>query len=319
MTSALVLTGGTIDRAAQYRNDAAWIAARLADGTSGVLPVWQDLNLVTEEDGVKPAIVRGAAAAQLLASAEDTAFLGLDEAGHALFAAALPPASGELLCREWVAATVFRDLAKLAPMLDAAGGALLAYARALLRWHRCHRFCGCCGAATMSSNGGHLRLCPNAACGERQFPRTDPVVIMLVTRGDVCLLARQPSWIAGLYSTLAGFVEPGESLEDAVVREVREEAGLLATAVTYIASQPWPFPQSLMLGFRAEVCGGERLVFDTAELEDARWFGRDDFATLRQRGIRLPYRGTIARAMIDTWLAEGATGALRRPEPAAGR
>ncbi|MCU0838366.1 MAG: NAD(+) diphosphatase [Rhodospirillales bacterium] len=319
MTPVLVLTGGTTDRAAHYRSDTAWIAARLADGESGVLPVWRDLSLVDEDGGASPSVLRGAAATQLLAAAEDSAFLGLDDRGRALFAASLPLATGEALCRAWAPAAAFKDLAKLAPVLDAAGGALLAYARALLRWHRHHRFCGCCGAPTESSNGGHLRLCTNAACGERQFPRTDPVVIMLVTRVDACLLARQPAWIAGLYSTLAGFVEPGESLEEAVIREVREETGLSAVAVTYIASQPWPFPQSLMLGFRVEVRGGERLAFDTAEIEDARWFTRDDFAALRQSGIRLPYRGTIARSMIDAWLAESAALSSRRPEPAIGR
>lgn len=309
----LMFTGGHLDRASERRTDAPWLAARLADADSRVLPLWRDLNLIWEGEVAKPVLVDGDAGQRLLAVAEEWGFLGIDGEGRALFAALLAPvAEGEAAGLAAAEGARFQDLSKLAPRLGGADGCLLAYARALMRWHRSHRYCGVCGSPTVAGDGGHLRTCTSAACGERAFPRTDPVVIMLVSSGDRCLLARQRGWVTGLYSTLAGFVEPGEALEDAVTREVYEETAMTALAVRYVASQPWPFPQSLMLGFRVEVAAGSELRFDGRELEDARWFRRDQFASLREHGIRLPYRGTIARALIEGWLAEAAV-----PRPAA--
>ncbi len=192
-------------------------------------------------------------------------------------------------------------------LLAADEAALLAYARSIIYWHRRHRFCGICGSPTTGSQGGHLRVCADPACAAQQFPRTDPVVLMLVTRSlngsSQCLLARQRHWMPGLVSALAGFVEPGETLEEAVRREVREETGLEIDAVQYCGSQPWPFPSSLMLGFRAEARNWPELKVDGDELEDARWFHRDEVAAIRSLGLRLPFRGTIARALIEAWLA----------------
>ena len=170
---------------------------------------------------------------------------------------------------------------------------LAAYAAGVLNWHRSHPHCARCGARTEMAEAGFLRTCPS--CGAQHHPRTDPVVIMLVLDGDRVLLGRQPSWPAGRYSALAGFVEPGESLEEAVAREVHEEAGVQVRGVRYVASQPWPFPSSLMLGFFADYAGGDPHVRD-AELEDVRWFTREELAD-----TVLPPPLAIARTLIDTW------------------
>ena len=202
-----------------------------------------------------------------------------------------------------VAPARFMDLRRAAALLERGQASLLAHARGMMHWHRNHLFCGTCGGATLSRQGGHVRVC--GSCGREHFPRTDPAVIMLVVRDGACLLARKPEWTDGMYSTLAGFVEPGESLEEAVAREVFEETAVTVADVSYRASQPWPFPASLMLGFRARATT-TRIQIDDHELADARWFRRDDLA----HGRHLPRADSIARWLIDEWLAEGrdATG-----------
>ncbi len=193
------------------------------------------------------------------------------------------------------------SLREAAASLPQADGGLAAYAAALLNWHRRHRFCANCGAPTEIREAGHVRGCPS--CGAEHHPRTDPVVIMLVLRGDEVLLGRQASWPPGRYSALAGFVEPGESLEEAVAREVLEESGVLVGPPRYVSSQPWPFPASLMLGFVAPWAGGEPHIGDQ-ELEDVRWFAREEVeAALAGRGpLRLPPPLAIARRLVDGWL-----------------
>jgi NAD+ diphosphatase len=197
-------------------------------------------------------------------------------------------------------------LRQIGALLEPEAGSLLAYARAMATWHRRHRFCGSCGCPTTSRHGGHLRVCSNADCASEQFPRSDPAVIMLVHDDDGnCLLGRQASWPGGVFSTLAGFVEPGESLEDAVAREVAEETGVSVLEALYQSSQPWPFPTSLMLGFfaRAEY---RTPTVDPEELEMARWFGHQELVTLvARREVRLPPQLSIARRLIDDWLAAG--------------
>ena len=193
---------------------------------------------------------------------------------------------------------------EIAPELAQDEGGLLAYAAALLNWHRRHGFCSVCGTASEIREGGLLRVCP--ACGAEHHPRTDPVVIMLVVdeERDRVLLGRQPSWPDGRYSALAGFVEPGESLEDAVAREVLEESGVEVTGARYVSSQPWPFPSSLMLGFEALYVRGEAVAAD-GELDDARWFTRSELldAAAERGALRLPPALAIARRLIDGWLA----------------
>lgn len=183
----------------------------------------------------------------------------------------------------------------------------LAQAKSLLFWHSRHGFCANCGTATRSATGGLRRDCP--ACGTQHFPRTDPVAIMLVTRGGSCLLGRQTRFVAGSYSCLAGFISPGETIEDAVRREVMEEAGIRVGEVAYIASQPWPFPSSLMIGCFGEALS-EAITIDRTELEDARWFARDEVVAMLARthpdGLITPPPMAIAHHLMQTWIARTA-------------
>jgi len=198
----------------------------------------------------------------------------------------------------------FADLRQLGGRLERREGALLAFARAILFWHSRHRFCGLCGNPTRSEEAGHMRRCTDPACHAMHFPRTDPAVIMLVVDSDRTLLGRNKNFpLPGMYSTLAGFVEPGESLEDAVAREVREETAIEVGAVHYHSSQPWPFPANIMLGFYAEAASTEISV-DYGELEDARWFERGWLLSHEDdETFRLPRRDSIARRLIEDWLA----------------
>jgi NAD+ diphosphatase len=290
--------GAAIDRAGERRADAAWVAERLADPASRAVAVTREGVLVEGAgDFVSGAATWSAATTDRAGAARlarvpvsgpptEPVLLGIEEDGTALFAVPLPAAP------EGTQAVNLRDAATLLPPAEAG---LASYATALLTWHRTHPHCARCGHATAMADAGFVRTCPN--CGAQHHPRTDPVVIMLVTRGDEVLLGRQPSWPAGRYSALAGFVEPGESLEEAVAREVREEAGVAIAAPRYVASQPWPFPASLMLGFVAAYAGGEPAIGDH-ELEDVRWFHRDELAA-----TMLPPPLAIARTLIDGWLA----------------
>jgi NAD+ diphosphatase len=275
--------GETLDRAGPQRRDEAWLAARLADPATRVMVASEAGVVVADE---RPRLV----AVDELPGGLELVLLGVDGEARAIFAAD----PGDDFPGER------RGLRDLAPVLSQADGGLLAHGVALLNWHRRHRFCSNCGAPSESREAGHMRQCPR--CGAQHHPRTDPVVIMLVHDGDRAILGRQAHWPPGRYSALAGFVEPGESLEEAVAREVREETGARVADVTYRSSQPWPFPASLMLGFIARWTAGEPVVGD-GELEDVRWFTREEIAA----GVaKLPPRQAIARRLIEEWLGDEA-------------
>ncbi len=271
------------------RTDRVWLAERLADHSSRTLLVAQDGVYV---DGAsRPALIPPSALPPL----EEPVLLGLDGQGAVFAVAAIegvaPPTGAKLMG--------LRDVGALLSPEDAG---LLAYGTAMVNWHRAHPHCARCGARTVVAEAGFLRRCPN--CGAEHHPRTDPVVIMLVLDGERALLGRQASWPAGRYSALAGFVEPGESLEEAVAREVLEEAGVQVEDVLYRSSQPWPFPASLMLGFHARYAGGEPHVLD-GELDDVRWFERSELAAIARgdvEGMGVPPPLAIARRLIDEWL-----------------
>ncbi len=185
--------------------------------------------------------------------------------------------------------------------LPAWQGGLLAFGAAILAWHGESRYCGTCGAPTRSRAAGHQRICASADCGAVLFPRTDPAVITLLRNGDRALLVHQPSWPTGRLSTLAGFVEPGESIEQAVAREVEEEVGLAVGRVAYYASQPWPFPHTLMVGYRTDVDGRDFVLGD--ELDEARWFDRAGLrAALDSGEVTIPPPLSLSRSLIDDWL-----------------
>ncbi|MEQ9350065.1 MAG: NAD(+) diphosphatase, partial [Alphaproteobacteria bacterium] len=200
----------------------------------------------------------------------------------------------------------FTDLRQAGPLLPRFEGSLLAYARGLVHWHGRHGYCGVCGARTRPADGGHVRRCANDSCGATHFPRTDPAIIVLVTHGDQALVGRSPHWPVGTYSALAGFVEPGESLEMPVAREVHEEVGLTLPldGIRYSSSQPWPFPASIMLGFYAEATD-TALTLDHDEIEAALWLHRDDLRDAADGSFRLPRADSIARRLITDWLQDG--------------
>ncbi len=303
--------GAALDRLSQLRHDAQWIAERLADPATRIVPVWRTHNLVIP--GSSPGTGNAPSAAwlpvarvrHLLTEVREIAFLGLYER-VAHFAIEVSHLDDPAPVTSLAEAATFADLRTVGPLLDRDQGALLAYARGMMHWHARHRFCGVCGSPTESLEAGHVRRCSNAACGAQHFPRTDPAVIMLVhDGGDRLVLGRQKVWPPGMHSVLAGFVEPGESLEDAVRREVGEEVGIAVTDVRYNSSQPWPFPASIMLGFTARAVETE-LTLSTDELETARWYTRAELlASPENEVFRLPRRDSIARRLVEDWLAEG--------------
>lgn len=300
---AMLYGGLALDRAHLLRRDGATLRQILATPTLCVVPLWHGRVLVDD----RPRAVRliGEPAAARRAQAEAEVFLGLDGESPwlAVDLSALPGDAEhgpEMDC-----GGKFLPLRSIAPALPAPEAAMLAYAKGMLHWHSRHRHCGLCGAPTQPESGGHLRRCSRDSCATEHYPRTDPAIIVLVHDGDRCLLHRQPHWPPGMWSVLAGFVEPGESLEEATAREVFEETGVQVDSVTYLGSQPWPFPSSLMVGFTARYAGGD-LRIDPHELEDARWFTRAEVrADFDGDNKRLPTPDSIARWMMDRWLLEG--------------
>jgi NAD+ diphosphatase len=289
-----------LDRAGHRRREPQWLEARLAHPETLFVPVWRGQNLVASvADGAPSAItVRREA---LISLEGDAVLLGLREE-RAYFALDLSHHETPLALIRVEGPIEFTDLRRVGPLLARPDGALLAYARGIVYWHGRHKFCGLCGNPTRSEEGGHVRRCIKPDCNAAHFPRTDPAVIMLVTDGDRALLGRQKIWAPGMHSTLAGFVEPGESLEEAVAREVHEETGIVVDEVTYHSSQPWPFPASIMLGFTARAATTDVRV-DAEELEAARWFDRDFMLSHTDDDtFRLPRRDSIARRLIEDWL-----------------
>jgi NAD+ diphosphatase len=299
-----VFAAGRLDRRSHLRPDPEWLSRLLASPDSSVTLVWRTQCLLKTGDLPSAAQLSSAVVERLGreragdgAGLRPLVFLGA-RGDRSFFALDVSDLEDPLATLAETRDLEFQDLRTAGAIVDAEDGALLAYARAMMTWHERHRFCGACGAPTEIQHAGHVRRCTRDGCAAEIFPRTDPAVIMLVCDGDWCLLGRQARWPRGVYSALAGFVEPGESLEDAVAREVMEEAGVAIDACEYHSSQPWPFPSSIMLGFWATARRGEVQV-DGSELEEARWFHRDQ--VLAQE-VRLPPKLSIARRLIDDWL-----------------
>jgi NAD+ diphosphatase len=291
MTSHNTFAGAFVDRSGHRREDAEWLAATIISAEARILPVWNDRCLIAG-DPPQISLLQHPHIGDCL-DPQESIFLGMynrqpafalavDGDGDAPFAE-----SGE-----------FHDLRYLGSVLPADEANLAAHAIALITWHRLQKFCGLCGSPTRPESGGNTRICNDENCSTRNFPRVDPAIIVLVANGDKCLLGRQASWPEGRFSTIAGFVEPGESLEDAVRREVWEETNINVGDVHYHSSQPWPFPASLMLGFTA-IAESQEIRLNDGELENAAWFTREQ---LRSGSPKLPYRLSIARRLVDDWL-----------------
>jgi NAD+ diphosphatase len=304
---------GQLDRAAALRERPQEIAALWSQAL--IIALWRGKPLIDAEDrlelvgcdhpalagqGVDEALFLGRIGVQPyfavdlsawepaeIDAAASASFLDMSELRHPGFDAA---------CR-------FVDLRSVMTRLSTNDAELAATARAMFLWHDSHGFCARCGQASVSCKAGWQRQCPS--CGVPHFPRSDPVVIMLITSGNKALLGRSPGWPDGMYSLLAGFVEPGETLEAAVRREVFEETGIRVGDVSYLASQPWPFPASLMVGMSGKALD-EKMTIDPVEIEDARWITREDLAAAlagRMPGLLPARRGAIARALIERWVA----------------
>jgi NAD+ diphosphatase len=289
-----VFAGAFVDRSGEMRKDADWLTEALTNEETRFVPVWGDHCLVGG-DPLQLMLLERHQIENFL-DEHNQIFLGLFR-GKPAFAVSIAaegappyPELGE-----------FQDLRYLGTVLPADEANLAAHARGLVLWHSSQLFCGRCGSSARPDAGGNSRRCVNSECGREIFPRVDPAIIVLVADGDRCLLGRQTGWPEGLYSTIAGFVEPGESLEDAVRREVYEETNIRVAAIRYHSSQPWPFPSSLMLGFVAEAdtTVTQEIRMNDGELEDARWFTRKE---LRSGFPKLPFKISIARRLVESWL-----------------
>ncbi len=286
-----VFAGAFVDRIGERRKDPDWLAAAAESRDSLFMPVWRHRCLV--EAAARQPCLRFLTRAEVAEEPDsEWIFLGLYR-DRPVFAFGARSSS-----EPYAALGAFEELRKLGMLLAPDQANLAAHARALVLWHESTLFCSACGTATRAVAGGNARRCSNPDCGKTHFPRVDPAIIVLVEHGDRCLLGRQAGWPEGRYSTIAGFAEPGESLEDAVRREVFEETNIHVGEVHYHSSQPWPFPSSLMLGFIAEGRSVDIRLND-AELEDARWFTRED---LRSGFPKLPYHISIARRLVEHWL-----------------
>lgn len=292
MENQNVFAGAFVDRADERRKDPDWIKDAALSDDSRFVPVWGEKCLVSGEP-MHVVMLERRQVGDHINDPDELIFLGLFR-NRPAFAVPLDGSMDPPFGHP----DDYHDLRFLGTALPADEANLAAHARALVIWHRTQLYCGICGAPARPQAGGNARQCDNPDCGRSLFPRVDPAIIVLVANGDRCLLGRQASWPEARYSTIAGFVEPGESLEDAVRREVFEETNIHVGQVRYHSSQPWPFPSSLMLGFFAEA-GSDEILLNDGELEDARWFTRDDL----QSGFpKLPFRISIARRLVDHWI-----------------
>ncbi len=309
-----------IDRLDHLRADVNAISTIWHQQTTKIIPFWRNRVLI-EQKGQQTPTLHPLTRNNVPGDAKFQTFLGATGEIHWFSVELAPDAEPDLgLLLQGTetdpAVCSFAELRVIGPHLPRDDGALAIYARAIGNWQNRSSFCPNCGQAAELVNAGHVRQCSNQDCGTQIFPRTDPAVIMLVTDkhdNNRCLLGRSKGWPDGVYSTLAGFVEAGESLEAAVAREVHEETGITVDDVRYVTSQPWPFPQSIMLGFNS-VANDTEIKLNESELDDARWFTRQELAEFGEWGetsdrFKLPRRDSIARYLIEYWLNKPKLGA----------
>ncbi len=298
-----------LDRASNQRTDAAWLSARRADAKTLILPIWRQKPMLAKAPSgqTELMVMRPGLAEGLMAEGAPVVFLGCDKGG-AWFACDISAAPDPENQGPLAGLGFFKDMRAAAMELSPADAAIAGTAKALVDWHQRHGFCAQCGSPTQLADAGWKRVCP--ACKAEHFPRTDPVAIMLAAHGDNCLLGRGKQFPPGMYSALAGFIEPGESIEEAVAREIKEETGVTIAleSVRYHSTQPWPFPSSLMIGCLAQATD-TTITIDESEMADARWFSRDEIRAAlsaggRGKGFFVPPSFAIAHQLIKTWAAE---------------
>ncbi len=318
LAETVTFGGGLLDRAANLREDESALSAALSQGDANVLALWQGKPLMQERAGGLVLTWLENTHPALRDAGPDRLFLGLMD-GNPIFAADISnwrpdevdqEALGSFLDTSQQAHPLigskarFQEIRLAMTQLTTREAEIAATAKAMLAWHSSHRFCAKCGTPSDFSHAGWHRSCPG--CGTQHFPRTDPVVIMLITHGNDVLLGRSPHWPEGMYSLLAGFVEPGETLEAAVRREVLEEANIKVGPVEYLSSQPWPYPMSLMFGCRGEAQSRE-ITIDPVEIEDALWISREEAAKAldgRHPTILPARKGSIAQFLLQHWVAD---------------
>ena len=294
-----------LDRGSNFRKDPSWLKAQMSAQSKWVLVNNNQTLFIKDTPKVSYLTYQQVAHLDLTSAI----FVGLNNAKNGVFALDVTELDESILT-PLIDGAQFFDIRQYGPQVTIKYGSIAALARGLCYWHATHRFCGRCGSKNSSVEAGHSRVCDSESCKHPTFPRTDPAVIMVVTKMfddgiERCLLGRQASWRIGMYSSLAGFVDPGETLEQAVTREVKEEAGIDVANVRYVVSQPWPFPSSIMLGFFAEAVT-DTIDVDNDELDDAKWFSREElaqFGNWDEEGdhLKLPRTDSISRYLIEHW------------------
>jgi len=297
-----------LDRVSFKRSDKIWINAQFKNESTRIIPVWDSKNLCMSAPNKRPIFLTPGDLHDYPNALESSIFLGISDKKtyFAIDIDSLEYAS--TLCDKKNGE--FLDLKQVAPLFNYQDGALAALARFMINWSSNNRFCGKCGNPTTNAEAGNVRICENSQCRQSHFPSMDPAIIVLVSSGEYCLLGRQQVWPEGMYSTIAGFVEPGEIIEDAVIREVEEETGIKVKEIEYQSSQPWLFPSSLMMGFTAKA-KSNKIRIAKNELEDARWFSRAEIKDNLNKGLmRLPLKVSIAYNLIKAWYDKGDVGKL---------
>lgn len=293
-----LFTSVRLDRLAEYRDNPAWVSKALNSEVARLVPLWHNRNLLVGVGGEQQAVYLAPAELDALDAIQPPTLLGTDGKRY-FFAVSINDRQRDQVLAAHPDAR-FVDLRLASLDMDAKHAGVLAYAKALHYWQYRHAFCGACGSPNRIQSAGHKLLCSDEQCARQSFPRIDPAIIVLVTEGDACLLGHNAGWPPRRFSTLAGFVEPGESLEDAVVREVFEESGVRLSDIHYVSSQPWPFPASAMCGFNAEA--SSRDSRPSEEMAELRWFTAAELdAAIETDAIRLPPPVSIAFRLVADW------------------
>jgi len=300
-------TSVRLDRLTEFRDDAEWFSRTLNDAAARFVPMWRNRSLIEAREQGQIAVYLEPGELSDLDSIQPPTLLGTDGKRY-FFAVSINERQREQLLESHPEAS-FVDLRRASVDMDAKHAGILAYAKALHYWQHRHGFCGVCGHPNLLKSSGHKMVCSNEECARQSFPRIDPAIIVLVTHENACLLGRNSTWPGNRFSTLAGFVEPGESLEDAVVREVFEEARVRLREIRYVSSQPWPFPASSMCGFYAEA--ESRNCLASEELVELRWFTADELAeAVSGGGVLLSAPVSIAFRLLSDWYRQQCGGDL---------